>query len=239
MSCPRIALDDSPRQVDAIGREMLRPDRAAVSDLPKHHRQRRSRDAAPDRRGDRPRDPRGRDRNAVFDWTVPKEWNIRDAYIKNRAGERVVDFNASNLHVVNYSVPIQARMTLAELRPHLFSLPEHPDWIPYKTSYYSETWGFCLPDRQFESLTDDVYEVCIDSSLETGHLTYGECCLPGRDADEVLVSCHVCHPSLCNDNLSGVSVAVTLAKLLQAQRRATPIGLCSYRGPSERSPGWR
>ena len=158
----------------------------------------------------------------VFDWRVPKEWNIRDAYIKNQRGERVVDFNTSNLHVVNYSVPIRARLTLAELRPHLFSLPEHPDWIPYKTSYYSETWGFCLSHRQVESLTEDVYDVCIDSSLEEGHLTYGEYCLPGRDTDEVLLSCHVCHPSLCNDNLSGISIAVALARLLhRAPRRYT------------------
>jgi aminopeptidase-like protein len=155
----------------------------------------------------------------VFDWNVPKEWNIRDAYIKNRRGERVVDFNASNLHVVSYSAPIRARLTLAELRPHLFSLPESPDWIPYKTSYYSETWGFCLAERQLESLTEDVYDVCIDSSLEDGHLTFGEYCLPGRETDEVLVSCHVCHPSLCNDNLSGISVAVALAKLLRAAPR--------------------
>ena len=111
----------------------------------------------------------------VFDWTVPREWNIRDAYIKNRAGERIVDFNASNLHVVSYSVPVHARMTLAELRPHLFSIPEQPDWIPYKTSYYSETWGFCLPDRQLQTLADEEYEVRIDSSLETGHMTFGEC----------------------------------------------------------------
>jgi aminopeptidase-like protein len=155
----------------------------------------------------------------VFDWHVPKEWNIRDAFIKNPRGERVVDFKASNLHVVSYSVPIRARMTLAELRPHLFSIPDHPEWIPYKTSYYKETWGFCLSQRQLDALTDDVYEVCIDSSLEPGHLTYGEYCLPGRDAGEVLVSCHVCHPSLCNDNLSGVSLAVTLAKLLGGRPR--------------------
>jgi aminopeptidase-like protein len=151
----------------------------------------------------------------VFDWIVPREWNIRDAYIMNGNGQRVVDFNASNLHVVSYSVPVHARLTLAELRPHLFSIPDHPDWIPYKTSYYSETWGFCLSDRQLQSLPDGEYEVCIDSSLEDGHLTLGECCLRGRDTAEVFISCHVCHPSLCNDNLSGVSVAVTLATLLR------------------------
>jgi len=156
---------------------------------------------------------------AVFDWHVPKEWNIRDAYIKNLNGDRIVDFNMSNLHVVNYSVPVHARMTLAELRPHLFSIPDHPDWIPYKTSYYAETWGFCLSERQRESLTDDVYDVCIDATLESGHLTYGECCLLGSETDEVLVSCHMCHPSLCNDNLSGVSLAVTLARLLAGGSR--------------------
>jgi aminopeptidase-like protein len=152
---------------------------------------------------------------AAFDWTIPKEWNIRDAYIKSSDGTRIVDFNASNLHVVNYSTPVRGRLSLAELRPHLHSIPDHPDWIPYKTSYYSETWGFCLSDRQLQSLDEDEYEVCIDSSLEVGHLTLGQCVLPGREAEEVLISCHVCHPSLCNDNLSGVSVAVTLARLLE------------------------
>ena len=150
----------------------------------------------------------------VFDWTIPKEWNIKDAYIKNADGARIVDFNKSNLHVVNYSVPIHDVMTLSELRPHLHSIPEHPDWIPYRTSYYSEDWGFCLPHRQLESLREDRYEVCVDSSLEDGSLTLGQCVLPGREMDEVLISCHVCHPSLSNDNLSGVSVAVTLARLL-------------------------
>jgi aminopeptidase-like protein len=154
---------------------------------------------------------------AVFDWTVPREWNIRDAYVKDSHGTRVVDFRASNLHVLNYSTPVNARMTLAELRPHLFALPDHPDWIPYKTSYYREAWGFCLSQHALDALPDDVYEVCIDASLADGHLTYGECRLPGREEAEVLVSCHVCHPSLCNDNLSGVSLAVTLARLL-AQR---------------------
>ena len=112
---------------------------------------------------------------------MPREWNIRDAYIKKVDGERVVDFNASNLHVVSYSVPVRSRMSLAELQPHLFSIPEHPDWIPYKTSYYRETWGFCLSERQRSSLVDDLYDVAANRlvKLETGHLTYGEC-LPGR-----------------------------------------------------------
>jgi aminopeptidase-like protein len=155
----------------------------------------------------------------VFDWTVPKEWNIRDAYIQERGGERVVDFKQSNLHVVNYSVPVNARLSLEELRPHLFSIPERPDWIPYKTSYYSPAWGFCVTDKQLRSLQDDEYDVCIDSSLEAGHLTYGECVLPGRETAEVLISTHICHPSLCNDNLSGISVAVSLAKLLRRMSR--------------------
>ena len=156
---------------------------------------------------------------AVYDWTVPKEWNIRDAYIKNSEGVKVVDFQASNLHVVSYSTPVHERMTLAALRPHLYSIPEHPDWIPYKTSYYRETWGFCLTDRQLKSLREDEYEVCIDSSLEDGHLTLGQCVLPGEITDEILFSSHICHPSLCNDNLSGVSVAVSLARMLARLKR--------------------
>ena len=150
----------------------------------------------------------------VFDWTVPKEWNIRDAYIKNSRGERIVDFKASNLHVVNYSTPVHTRMSLEALRPHLHSIPEHPEWIPYKTAYYAETWGFCLPQRQLASLVEDDYEVCIDSTLGPGHLTLGQCVVNGASSEEVLVSCHSCHPSLCNDNLSGISVGVTLARLL-------------------------
>ena len=153
----------------------------------------------------------------VFDWTVPKEWNIRDAYIKNSRGERVVDFRRSNLHVLNYSVPVNRRMTLTELRPHLFTLPEQPDWVPYRTSYYSETWGFCLSHNQLLALEEGEYEVVIDSTLVPGHLTYGEFLLPGASTDEVLISCHVCHPSLCNDNLSGIALSTFLARAL-AQR---------------------
>ena len=153
----------------------------------------------------------------IFDWTVPREWNIRDAYIKNAAGERVVDFRRSNLHVINYSVPIRGRMSLAELREHLHTLPDRPEWIPYRTSYYKETWGFCLSQRQLDALPDGEYEVLIDSSLEDGHLSYGEYLLPGESPDEILISCHSCHPSLCNDNLSGIAVAVHLARELAEQ----------------------
>ncbi len=156
----------------------------------------------------------------VFDWTVPKEWNIRDAYIKNSRGERVVDFQKSNLHVLNYSTPIKAKLSLAELKPHLFSFPEHPDWIPYRTSYYAERWGFCLSHNQLLALKDDVYEVCVDSTLKDGHLTYGELLLPGQSSDEVLISCHACHPSLANDNLSGLALATFLARRLgESQHR--------------------
>lgn len=150
----------------------------------------------------------------VFDWTVPREWNIQDAYIKDAHGRRVVDFQQSNLHVLNYSTPVHRTMPLIELRPHLFTIPEHPDWIPYRTSYYQESWGFCLSHNQMQALEEANYEVCIDSSLSHGHLTYGECYLPGRSTGEVLISCHVCHPSLANDNLSGLSVATALAELL-------------------------
>lgn len=156
---------------------------------------------------------------AVFDWTVPKEWNIRDAYVKNSRGEKVLDFQVSNLHVLNYSIPIHQKMPLLKLKEHLFTLPEHPDWIPYRTSYYKETWGFCLSHNTFEQLEEGEYEVFIDSSLEEGHLSYGEYFLPGETNDEVLFSCHVCHPSLCNDNLSGTVVATFLAKHLSSLPR--------------------
>ncbi|MEW6333000.1 MAG: DUF4910 domain-containing protein [Thermodesulfobacteriota bacterium] len=153
----------------------------------------------------------------VFDWTVPKEWNIRDAYVKNVAGERVIDFRKSNLHVVSYSVPVEATLSLTELKTHLFTLPEQPDRIPYRTAYYQETWGFCLSHRELLKMEDDRYEVRIDSSLEPGHLTYGEYCLPGEEEQEILISCHACHPSLCNDNLSGVAMATFLAEHLGAR----------------------
>jgi aminopeptidase-like protein len=155
----------------------------------------------------------------VFDWTVPKEWNVRDAYIADSDGRRVVDFRRSNLHVLNYSTPVRARMSLADLRPHLHTLPAQPDWIPYRTSYYREDWGFCLRQNELDAMTDSAYEVVIDSELRDGSLTYGELFLPGRRQDEILLSTHCCHPSLCNDNLSGIAVLTWLARALGAADR--------------------
>ena len=150
----------------------------------------------------------------VFDWTVPKEWNIREAWIKGPDGSKVVDFAAHNLHIVNYSVPVHEHLTLEALKPRLHSLPDRPDWIPYRTSYYDETWGFCLPHRQLEALTDGSYEVYIDADLEDGSLTYAEAVIPGQTDSEVLLSAHTCHPSLANDNLSGIALLVRLGRAL-------------------------
>ncbi len=155
----------------------------------------------------------------VLDWTVPREWNIRDAYVKSAAGERVIDFGRHTLHVLNYSVPIHARMSLDALRPHLHTLPDQPELIPYRTSYYRDAWGFCLAHNDLLKLQAGEYEVCIDSTLQPGSLTYGECVLQGETDDEVLISCHACHPSLADDNLSGIAVAIELAQRLMAQPR--------------------
>ena len=154
----------------------------------------------------------------VLDWTIPREWNIRDAWIKNERGEKIVDFKRSNLHVMSYSVPVHRRMSLTELKKHIYTLPDQPDLIPYRTSYYAENWAFCMPHRQFEALRDETYEVCIDSSLEDGHLTYGEYLHKGETEDEFLLSAHVCHPSLANDNCSGIALLTHLAKRLSGLR---------------------
>jgi aminopeptidase-like protein len=155
----------------------------------------------------------------VFDWVVPKEWNIRAGWLTDPTGRRIVDFEQCNLHVVNYSVPVRQPLTLEELRPHLHSLPDHPSWIPYRTSYYAEDWGFCLADDVLRCLPDGEYEAVIDSTLENGSLSYGECVLPGSSSEEILVSSHICHPSLANDNLSGVAVATFLASALASKER--------------------
>ncbi|MEU6715898.1 DUF4910 domain-containing protein [Nonomuraea sp. NPDC046802] len=154
----------------------------------------------------------------VLDWNVPKEWNIRDAYVKDSSGRRVIDFRASNLHVVGYSVPVSGTYSLEELRPRLHTLPGRPDLVPYRTSYYAETWGFCLSQNTLDALDEGPYEVLIDSTLADGSLTFAEHVVPGRLPDEVVVSCHVCHPSLANDNLAGIAVAVALARRLKEPR---------------------
>jgi len=154
----------------------------------------------------------------VFDWIVPDEWNIRDAYIADANGVRVVDFRRSSLHVVSYSEPVRATLPLEELRPRLFTLPDQPDVVPYRTSYYERTWGFCLSHRQLLELAPGDYEVVIDSTLEPGHLSYAELAIEGEGEGEVLVSTYVCHPSLANDNLSGIAVATMLARELRGRR---------------------
>jgi aminopeptidase-like protein len=150
----------------------------------------------------------------VFDWKVPREWRIEDAWVKNPRGDKIIDFKKSNLHVLNYSSPVRKKVTLNELKEHLFTIPDHPDWIPYRTSYYQENWGFCMSHNQFAELKDESYEVLIDSSLNDGFLTYGEFYLKGANPDEVLISTHICHPSLCNDNLSGIVLSAVLGGLL-------------------------
>lgn len=155
----------------------------------------------------------------VFDWVVPKEWNISDAYVKDAKGERIIDFKKSNLHVVGYSIPVKKRLSLSELKQHLFTIPEQPAWIPFRNSYYKEDWGFCISHNQLIELNDEYYEVYIGSSLQDGHLTYGECYLGGERDEEILISTHICHPSLCNDNLSGIAVAVFLAQHLSSVSR--------------------
>ncbi|MGY1831191.1 DUF4910 domain-containing protein [Geodermatophilus sp. SYSU D01180] len=159
----------------------------------------------------------------AFDWTVPDEWNVRDAYVADRSGRRVVDFRRHNLHLVSYSAPVRATMTLDELRPHLHTLPDRPAWIPYRTTYYSRDWGFCLADDQLRAMDDGPYDVVVDTTLAPGELTWGELVLPGESPDEVVLSAHVCHPSLANDNLSGIAVATEVARTLAAlpSRRLT------------------
>jgi aminopeptidase-like protein len=152
---------------------------------------------------------------AVFDWVVPREWTLRAARLTGPDGEVIADADRLNLHVLNYSVPFRGTVALEELDKHLHSLPDQPELVPYRTSYYREDWGFCLSHRQRASLRPGRYDVLIDTSLEEGSLTYGELVIPGASAAEVLVSAHCCHPSLANDNLTGMVLAATLARLLR------------------------
>jgi aminopeptidase-like protein len=153
---------------------------------------------------------------AVLDWTIPEEWAIRGAYLEDPAGKRIIDFAESNIHVMSYSTPVDIRLSLDELQPHLHSDPELPDAIPYVTSYYHRNWGLCLTQRQRDALQPGEYHVVIDSSLEPGSLTYAEFVLPGETADEVLITTYVCHPSLGNNELSGPVVATALARWLMS-----------------------
>lgn len=158
----------------------------------------------------------------VFDWTVPREWNCEGATLRGPDGRIIADFADHNLHLMSYSIPIHQKMSLDALKPHLYSLPDNPEWIPYRTSYYRDDWGFCLPHSVLESLPEGEYDVQIDSTLQDGSLTYGECVLPGHTKREILISCHICHPSMANDNLSGISVATRLAELMKdVSRRHT------------------
>jgi aminopeptidase-like protein len=153
----------------------------------------------------------------VYDWVIPKEWNLREAWIADVKGRRIVDLEASTLHVLGYSVPIRGRIAVDDLRRHLFTLPQHPDWIPYRTSYWVEQWGFCVTEKQLGELREPEYEVCIDASLEAGHLTYAEFAVKGETDSEVLISANICHPAQCNDGLSGLALVTVLAKYLPAR----------------------
>ena len=161
----------------------------------------------------------------VLDWEIPKEWNVREAFVADSSGRRVIDFRSSPLHLVGYSTPVRTRVSLDELKHRLHSLPDRPEWIPYRTSYWREDWGFCITDATLRSLPEGEYDVVIDASLEPGSLTYGEAFIAGASEEEVLVSCHICHPALCNDGLAGIAVAAFLARAVAAR----PTRRFSYR----------
>ena len=159
-----------------------------------------------------------------FDWNIPKEWNIKDAYIIDPNGNKIIDFKINNLHIVGYSIPVNKQLTLKELQKHLHSLPDQPTAIPYVTSYYQERWGFCLSENQRKTLIDGNYKVYIDSELSNGSLTYGELIIKGKFEKEIFLSTYVCHPSMANNELSGPTVTTYLAKWIQSKPRE-----CTYR----------
>ncbi len=154
----------------------------------------------------------------VQDWTIPKEWNINDGWIKNSNGEKIIDFKENNLHIMGYSIPVHKKVSLEELKEYIYTLPNQPDLIPYITSYYKERFGFCMSHNQFKSLKDDEYEIFIDSTLEDGSLTYADLVIPGETDEEIMLTTYVCHPSLANNELSGPVLATYLAKYLQGRK---------------------
>ena len=152
----------------------------------------------------------------VFDWQVPLEWNIKDAYIKDESGKKVIDFKVNNLHVVGYSESVDSILHLDDLQSHLHSIPSQPNAIPYITSYYSKKWGFCLTERQRQSLVDGKYHVVIDSELRDGILNYADLVIQGKSKKEVFVSTYICHPSMGNNELSGPVVTTALVQWISA-----------------------
>ena len=158
----------------------------------------------------------------VFDWAVPKEWNIKDAYVMDEDGKKIVDFQENNLHILGYSTPINKIVSLSKLQEHLYSLPDSPDAILYATSYYKERWGFSITHNKRKKLKNGNYKVFIDSELKAGTLTYGELIIPGETKEEIFLSTYICHPSMANNELSGPSVATYLAKwILKGPRKYT------------------
>ena len=161
----------------------------------------------------------------VFDWTVPKEWNIRGGWIRRSSGETIVDFKESNLHVMGYSLPVHKTVSREELLEHVYTIPDQPEWIPYVTSFYKERWGFCMTENQKQTLEDDEYEVLIDSTLSDGSLTYGELVLPGETQEEILFTTYLCHPSMANNELSGPCLQTELVKYI----KSLPLRKYTYR----------
>lgn len=156
---------------------------------------------------------------SCYDWVVPSEWNVKEAWIKDSAGNKIVDFNELNLHLLGYSIPFKGKLSLNELKPHLFSIPEMPESVPYLTSYYQSRWGFCIKHNQLSNLKDDIYEVLIDSQIDPkGSMTYGEAFIQGESNEEILFSTYICHPSLANNELSGPLVTSFIYKQLKGRK---------------------